>query len=160
MGRKWACVKVPEEVKKEVMEIKQIQEKAAWQIVAEAVSFYRAMISKREHFSQSADVDKLAYYVMKLIKSATYYQLEASKESLEKFLRVAEQLEKRMGISCQELRPAAERLIRKRDGKSIHTFNMALKGCIIKLILKLMEAPAQGEEKKGEKEIEKGIEAA
>ena len=139
MGRKWVCIKVPKEVKEELYELKRGQNKAAWQIISEAISFYRAMIREKEHYTKSSDTDKIAYYIMKLVTSASYLKFEKNQESLEKFKQVVGQVSERLNISCQELIPAAEKLIKEKSGKSIHTFNMVLKSCIIKLIFNMLE---------------------
>ena len=139
MGRKWVCIKVPEEIRDEIYEIKRVQNKAAWQIISEAISFYRAMLREKEHYTKSSDTDKIAYYIMKLVTSASYVKFSKNEESLEKFRKVVEQVQKRVNISCDELIPAAEKLIKQPSGRNIHTFNMVLKSCIIKLIFNMLE---------------------
>ncbi len=136
--RKWSTIKVPQEILPKLSELRARTNKPNWQILVEALSFYESALRSSKHFSETPEVDKLAYYIMKLVTSATYYKTEPSKESLEKFRKVVEQIEKRTGTNCSELVPAAEKLIRNNSGRNIHTFNMSLKTCIIRLIEKMI----------------------
>ena len=139
MGRKWTTIKVPKEVADFIREIRERTGKSSWQIIVEALTFYDNMLRERGHFSKSSDVDKAAYYILKLITSASYVKFSKDEESLEKFRKVVEQVSERLKINCEELLPAAEKLIKEKSGKSIHTFNMVLKSCIIKLIFNMLE---------------------
>ena len=138
MARKWTTIKIPHEVLPLIQSLRARTGKASWQILVEALSFYESSLRSSKHFSSASDVDKLAYYILKIVTSATYYKTEPSKESLEKFRKVVEQIEKRTGTNCSELVPAAEKLIRNNSGRNIHTFNMSLKTCIIRLIEKMI----------------------
>ena len=140
MARRWVSIKVPAEIHAHVRELRERLQKPAWQVIAEALSFYDAMLRKSGHFSRASEMDKIAYYIVKLASSAAYFKKEPTKENMERFLQVAEQLEKRLGISCQELRPLAEKLLREKSGKAIHGLNMGLKLCVIKLMEKMMGA--------------------
>jgi len=139
MGRRWTTIKVPEEVANLIRSLRQRTGKSSWQIIVESLSFYDNMLREQGHFSKSSNVDKAAYYILKLITSASYVKFSKYEESLEKFKQVVGQVSERLNISCQELIPAAEKLIKEKSGKSIHTFNMVLKSCIIKLIFKMLE---------------------
>ena len=138
MARKWTTIKIPHEVLPLIQSLRARTGKASWQILVEALSFYESSLRSSKHFSSASDVDKLAYYILKLVTSATYLKIQSSNESFEKFKRVVEQVQKRLGISCEELLPAAEKLVKQNTGRNIHTFNMAIKACIIKLIEKMI----------------------
>lgn len=137
MARRWTTIKIPSEVLQVVRSLRERTGKASWQVIVEALSFYDNLLRKREHYSMSSDVDKIAYYILKLVTSATYLKMQQNHESLEKFKRVVEQVQQRLNISCEELIPAAEKMIRQPTGRNVHTFNMILKSCIVKLIFSL-----------------------
>jgi len=139
MAKEWTTIKIPKQVLPLVRELRERTGKASWAIILEALSFYKSALSSSKHFSTASDLDKISYYVMKLVTSATYFKIQKSEESLAKFRNVIEQVEKRLGIECGELRASAEKLLQKKvTGKDIHTFNMSIKMCIIKLLEKLL----------------------
>ena len=136
----WTTVKVPKQVLPKLAELRSRTGKPNWQIIVEAISFYESYLRHYRHYSNTNDIDKIAYYIMKLVTSASYFKFSTTEESLEKFKQVLSQLKERLGIDCEEVVPAAEKLLKQNTGKNIHTFNMSIKSCIIKLISKLMEA--------------------
>ena len=138
MTRRWSTIKVPAEILPKLSELRQRTGKSNWQIITEALSFYESALRSSKHFSSASDLDKIAYYIMKLVTSASYLKFQPTQESLEKFTKVLEQLKERMGVDCQEVIPAAQKLTRKHSGRDIHTFNMSIKSCIIRLIEKLL----------------------
>ena len=137
MARQWSSVKVPRELTQELRELRERTSKPNWLIITEALSFYKAAITNKSHFSITEKTDKIAYYIMKLVTSASYFKINKDKESLEKFKHTVEQLERRLNINCPELIPIAEKILKDPSGRNIHSLNMSLKSCILKLILSL-----------------------
>jgi len=137
-GQKWTTIKVPKEVAEKVRELRARTGKASWQLVLEALSFYESALRSSKHFSTTTNLDKLAYYIMKLVTSASYFKFETNEESYNKFMEVVKQVENRLGVTCEEIEPTARKLLTKKNGKNIHTFNMSIKTCIIRLIEKML----------------------
>ena len=140
MARRWKSLKVPAEIHGQIKELRERLQRPAWQVIAEALSFYESMIRKYQHFSRASEMDKLAYYIVKLISSASYFKMSPTKESMDKFLQVVGQLEKRLGVKCEELRPLAEKLLRDKNGKAIHGLNMGLKMCVLRLMERMVSS--------------------
>ena len=144
--RAWKSIYVPEQVHSLLKQLREKTGKPMWQLILEALSFYDRALRSSKHYTEAPDLDKAAYYAMKLATAAAYYKKEPSEESLQKLLHVVSQVEQRLGIQCPQVEPAAKKLLRKPDGRNTHTLNMATKECIKQVITMAMEK--MGEQKK------------
>lgn len=138
--RGWKTITLPESTYNEIREIARQRDKAVWQIVSEMVSFYRAQIKKGGRLGNADQLDKIAYYILKLMYSVDVFKIEPNEENLAWLERTLRQIDERLGVKCYEVLQPAKKYLQTKSGRDRGTLNMCAKECVKKLIMLLFES--------------------
>lgn len=130
-------IKVPVELRDEMKRVAEKKGVALWELIAQAWSIYRSKVS--EGFGDKSndvkiDMQKAAYYIMKLSYSVTKFKENPSKENYDWLVKTAEQIESRLGVDLSLLKRIAEQYRRVQDKQTTYELNMAWKNAIMSIM--------------------------
>ena len=129
-GRGWKSVTVPEPLYVRLREVAAKRGVAIWQLLEEMLSFYVG----GGGVSCGGDLDRAAYYILKLVYSVSALKINPTTENMEWLEKTLAQLEERLGVDCKNILPAAKKYTDNPTGKNKHTLNMTTKHCIKTII--------------------------
>ena len=137
--RGWKTITLPEPLYEQLRTIAQQRDIAPWQLVSEMLSFYQTNIKKGGRLENADQLDKIAYYILKLMYSVDVLKIEPSEENLAWLSKTVNQLRERLGVNCEEVLQPAKKYLQTKDRRTKGTLNMCVKECVKKLIMLLFE---------------------
>ena len=144
---KWTTIKVPIEFRNKVRELSRKTEKPYWKVLLNAISLYESQLKKPKLKEELPLLDKVSWYITKLVSSMGIFKVDPSKENYERFLRTIEQVEKRLEIDLSLLKRVA-RDYYQNDLEDLRVeLNMATKSAILNIIYQKL---VEGGESNGE----------
>jgi len=139
---KWATIRIPAELKKELDEIIQGYEAhrgdAYWRVIAKAIAHYKPMLSRGLSRKEVPRLDKAAWYSFKLASSIGALKENPSQQNLELFKTTCRQLEDRLGLDLSLLRKAAEDYVKHPSTQNKIELNDLTKLVIADIITKFI----------------------
>lgn len=132
---RWTTIKIPVELRDMINSIAKKENKVAWQVVLNAVSFYYAQTKKPKMKEDASLVDKVSWYITKVATSVGVFKRDPSPFNLDILKRNIEQLKERLGVDGSILIRACEAYMRYGDDDSRMEINAALKMLILDIIM-------------------------
>jgi len=138
--KRWTTIKVPTELREFIRLLALRENKAEWQVLTNAVSFYYAQTKKPRIKEDASILDKVSWYITKIGSSVGEFKANPTPENFEKLKKTAAQIQERLGVDTSLLVRVAEAYMRYRDEDSRMELNAALKMLILDIIYrKLVE---------------------
>jgi len=134
--RKWQTVILPVSLREKIKEEAKREGKAMWQIIAEGLECREREKTKNWARKATNDLDRTAYYIMKLMTAVERFKIAPSLENLEWVEKTASQIKQRLGVDVSYVVNAAKRYHRTKDKKDLVDLNMMAKMAIAELIEK------------------------
>ena len=135
----WKTITIPEHAYEQIRQLAQQRDMAIWQLVVEMASFYQKSLKKGGRLENADMLDKVAYYIIKLMYSVDVFKINPSQENLEWLEKTIRQLDERLGIKCYEILQPAKRYLQTGNRRDKGTLNMCAKECVMKLIALLFQ---------------------
>ncbi|RSN72703.1 hypothetical protein [Candidatus Methanodesulfokora washburnensis] len=133
---KWTTIRVPAEVRDAIKFTAKRMHFPMWQIVYQAVSYYRT--AYLSHFEKNAtDIGKVAWYIYKISASIGSFREKPTKENGELLQKTAMQLAERMDINIDLLKTAAVKYYHQQTEENRILLNDAGKDIVAQLLAKL-----------------------
>ena len=132
--RKWQTVILPASIREKIKEEAKREGKAMWQIIAEGIECREREKTKNWARRATNDLDRTAYYIMKLMTAVERFKIVPSMENLEWVEKTANQIHQRLGVNIEYVVNAARRYYRTKDKKDLVDLNMMAKMAIQEII--------------------------
>lgn len=134
--RKWQTLIMPISLREKIKEEARREGKPMWMIVAEGLECREREKTKNWARKATNDLDRTAYYIMKLMTAVERFKIAPSLENLEWVEKTASQIKQRLGVDVSYVVNAAKRYHRTKDKKDLVDLNMMAKMAIAELIEK------------------------
>ncbi|MEO2151425.1 MAG: hypothetical protein ABGW50_02055 [Thermococcus sp.] len=109
---KWTTIKVPIEVANKVREVSARTGKPAWQVVLEGIECRERTKTKAYSQQNIDELDRVSYYIMKLMISVERFKLKPNGENLMWLEKTANQIRDRLGVDVGYVVRAAKEYAR------------------------------------------------
>ena len=127
---------MPKSLKNKIKEESEREGKPMWQIVAEGLECREREKTKNWSRRATDDLDKTAYYIMKLMTAVERFKIAPSIENLDWLKKTVDQIHQRLGVDIGYVVNAAKRYYRTKDKKDLVELNMIAKMAVKDLITK------------------------
>lgn len=134
--RKWQTVILPVSLREKIKEEAKREGKAMWQIIAEGIECREREKTKNWARRNTNDLDRTAYYIMKLMTAVERFKIAPSLENLEWVEKTVSQIRQRLGVDISYVVNVAKRYHRTKDKKDLIDLNTMAKMAIAELIEK------------------------
>jgi len=141
----WKSIKVPKPAYDKIKMLKQKTGLHMGQVVTNAVEMYELILTKPWRKKELPELDKLSWYIYKLVVGVGAYKENPTKENFARLMTTMEQIKKRLGVDTGVLEHAVKRIHPSRSPETtkqdLIEIAQACKNVIANMIAKtLMEA--------------------
>jgi len=132
---RWTTIKIPVELRDMIMRVAEKENKPAWKVVLNALSFYWEQKQKPRLKEDAPIIDKVSWYIAKVSMSVGEFKANPTNENLERLKKTASQIQERLGVDVALLIRAAEAYMRDPNTDNRMELNAALKMLILDIIV-------------------------
>jgi len=134
----WATVKLPRSLKDKLKEMAKKENKAMWEVVGEGLECLQRDRTKNWARRATNDLDRTAYYIMKLMTAVERFKIAPSLENLEWIEKTVDQIHQRLGVDVGYVVNIAKRYKKTHSKDDYVELNMMAKMAIQDIILKTL----------------------
>ena len=134
----WATVKLPKSLKSKLKDIAKRENKAMWEVVAEGIDCVQRDRTKNWARRATNDLDRAAYYIMKLMTAVERFKMAPSTDNLDWLKKTADQIQQRLGVDVSYVINIAKRYKKTLTKDDYVELNMMAKMAIQDIILKYL----------------------
>ncbi len=135
-SRNWTTLAVPKSLKNKIKEESEREGTPMWMIIAEGLECREREKTKNWARRATDELDRTAYYIMKLMTAVERFKIAPSLENLDWLKKTVNQIYQRLGVDIGYVVNAAKRYHRTKDKKDLVELNMMAKMAIKDLITK------------------------
>lgn len=141
----YTSVRIPKSIYEEIKHYAESNSEAVWRTLWRAFTYWRTAYLSHYTVNYSM-LDKCIWYAFKLSNSVGEFKAGTNKAlKYEQLMKTVNEIERRLGIDCSELKTAIEQYMKKRSKANKTTLNETCKYVMHKILMKAVKEEEQKE---------------
>ena len=130
----WKTIHVPEGLKTKIDELSEKIGEPRWIVIAKGLECYERERTKNWKYRNLSEIDRVSYYIMKLMTSVERFKLNPSEDNLAWLATTVNQIAGRLSIDISYVLNIAKRYMKTKDKDDYVELNMLAKLAISDMI--------------------------